>query len=64
MFDWLRLGNLHKIGSKVGLNMRWRVIVSWLDWRRKQMWVICVKLIYLNSPSSFEGVWRKMISIS
>ena len=42
--------------------MGWRVAVSWLDRRRKQMGVICVKLIYLNFPGSIEGVHRKMIS--
>jgi len=44
--------------------MGWRVTVSWLDWRRKQMQVICVKLIYPNSPALIDGVWRKTISIS
>ena len=61
MFNQLRLGNLHKIGSKVGLNMGWMVMVSWLDQRRKQMQVICIKLIYPNFPGSIEGVQRKMI---
>jgi len=42
VFDQFRLSNLHKIGSKVGLNMGLRVAVSLLD-RRKQMWVICIK---------------------
>src|SRR5882724_7267250 len=28
------------------------------------MQVICIKLIYLNSPGSIEGIRRKMISIS
>ena len=64
VFDWFQLSNLHKIGSKVGLNMGWRVMVSWLDWRRKQMGVICIKLIYPNFPGSIKGVWRKMISVS
>jgi len=44
--------------------MRWRVAVSWLDQRRKQLQVICIKLIHLNFPGLIEGVWRKMISIS
>ena len=39
-------------------------MVSWLDQRRKQMQVICIKLIYPNFPGSIEGVQRKMISIS
>ena len=44
--------------------MGWRVAVSWLDQRRKQMGVICVKLIYPNFPGSIEVVWRKTISVS
>jgi len=44
--------------------MGWRVSVSGLDLRRKKMRVICIKLIYLNSPGLIEGVWRKMISVS
>jgi len=46
------------------LNVGWRVAVSWLDRRRKQMGVICVKLIYLNFPGPNERVQRKIISIS
>ena len=64
MFNQFQLSNLHKIGRKVGLNMGWRVAVSWLDWMGKKKWVICMKLIYPNSPGTIEGVWRKTISIS
>ena len=59
----IRVSDFHKVGSKVGLYMRWRVRMSWLDQMRKQLRVIQIKLDHSNFPKSIERV-RKTISIS
>jgi len=59
---WLPWGvDLHKIGSEVGLDVRWRVTMAWLNNRRKQMRVIQVEFINSNFPGLINRVRRKIV---